>query len=287
MEAFFGLDHAGAGARGAIPVLTEALDSRDDFTRNSAADSLAHLGANAKATIPVLIAELNIKPLGVIQACEDLALYGKDAAPAVPALRETMKDSDFIVRASAAQALCRIGGPEKEAAVDVLVKAFATPAFHRHELLVAGMLCSVDPSNPKAVEALRAALSDPAPSVRVPALIGCDEAGPGAKDLLPMLEQVMDSEVGGVRLEAARAVWKVGGRPEKAVAALVDCLKDPTYAGLRSRAAGNLGAIGADAKAAAEVLREALKDRDQYVRFAAAEALRKIDPDAADKAGIP
>jgi HEAT repeat protein len=48
---------------------------------------------------------------------------------------------------------------------------------------------------------------------------------------------------------------------------------DATY---RASFAQALGAIGPDAKAAVPALREGLKDKDEKVRTAAAEALKKI-----------
>ena len=134
---------------------------------------------------------------------------------------------------------------------------------------------------------LRAALSDPDPAVRAGAYLACGEAGPSVKGLLPLLERALTDETEFLRLDAATAVWKVGGRPEKPVAALVDGLKDPTYALVRSQAATRSGAMGADAKAAVPALLGVLKERTSLVRFAAAEALPKVDPEAAAKANIP
>ncbi len=56
---------------------------------------------------------------------------------------------------------------------------------------------------------------------------------------------------------------------------------------VRRRAAEVLGSLGAEAKAAAPALAETVKDPDEAVRRAAGEALKKIDPDAAKKAGVP
>ena len=55
---------------------------------------------------------------------------------------------------------------------------------------------------------------------------------------------------------------------------------------VRRWCAESLGVFRADAKAAFDDLVRALKDEDATVRKAAAEALKKIDPEAAAKAGI-
>jgi HEAT repeat protein len=56
---------------------------------------------------------------------------------------------------------------------------------------------------------------------------------------------------------------------------------------VRQSAAWALGEIGAAAKPAVPALIEALKDEDRDVQFRAAEALKRIDPEAAHKAGVP
>ena len=67
----------------------------------------------------------------------------------------------------------------------------------------------------------------------------------------------------------------------------MEYLTDPSQAELRPRAASLLGQMGADANAAAPALREALKDRDLFVRRAAAGRLPKVDPEIAAKANVP
>jgi HEAT repeat protein len=68
------------------------------------------------------------------------------------------------------------------------------------------------------------------------------------------------------------------------VPALVEALKD-REARVREAAAGGLGAIGRPAKAAVPALLELRKDGDENVRAAAARAPKRIDPEAAKKAG--
>jgi len=48
----------------------------------------------------------------------------------------------------------------------------------------------------------------------------------------------------------------------------------------------SLGAYGWRARAAVPDLLQALKDRDEHVRAAAAQSLKMIDPTAAAKAGV-
>jgi hypothetical protein len=56
---------------------------------------------------------------------------------------------------------------------------------------------------------------------------------------------------------------------------------------VRAFAANGLGLIGLAAKDVVPSLLECLEDKNQEVRGAAAEALRKIDPELANKMGVP
>jgi len=148
----------------------------------------------------------------------------------------------------------------------------------------------MDPSNPKAVAVLKEGLLDTDSNTRMAALVGCAGAGAGCRELLPVLEQTLEDETEVGRVQAATAVWKVGGTDQaiaKAVAALVGSLKEPTYATVRWQAAEHLGDMGPLAGTAVPALRAALKDRSSVVRFSAANALRKVDPQAAANAGVP
>jgi HEAT repeat protein len=65
----------------------------------------------------------------------------------------------------------------------------------------------------------------------------------------------------------------------------MEALKDPDIR-VRAAAANGLAAIGPGAQAATRALVEALKTQNEEVHLAAAEALKKINPEAAKKAGI-
>lgn len=59
----------------------------------------------------------------------------------------------------------------------------------------------------------------------------------------------------------------------------IEILQKPVehdYLAVRRGAAESLGKIGPDAKAAVPALRKALRDADEFVRSAAAEALAKV-----------
>jgi len=87
-----------------------------------------------------------------------------------------------------------------------------------------------------------------------------------------------------VRGNAAWALGEIHGQPESAVPALVGTLRDKDSL-VRTMAAGAVKKFGADARPAARALAELFDDPDEQVKDSAAQALRAIDPEAADKAG--
>src|SRR5205823_4902352 len=86
----------------------------------------------------------------------------------------------------------------------------------------------------------------------------------------------------GERQKAALALGKMGPKAKAAVPALIDALKDKKDR-VRRFSAKALGDVGPEAKAAVPALIEAL--RDDQVRAMAGYALKRIDPEAAKKAG--
>jgi HEAT repeat protein len=90
----------------------------------------------------------------------------------------------------------------------------------------------------------------------------------------------------GVRSEAAQALGHVHKRLDAVLPALLKNLKDPD-ASVRLGTADALGLLGPDAKSAVPALLEVWRsDPDRTVSPFAAFALKKIDPEAAAKAGV-
>jgi HEAT repeat protein len=86
---------------------------------------------------------------------------------------------------------------------------------------------------------------------------------------------------------ASVALVSIDPEAAKAVLpALGDRLNHSPFPDVRCRAAEALGRMGARAREATPALLEALESEFAEVRSLAAEALRKVDPEAARKAGI-
>jgi HEAT repeat protein len=248
-----------------------------------------------------------------LSAANALGSRGSSAALAAERLGETLKDADPAVRLAAAQALGRIG-PTAHVAYAALVRALgdsdaAVSKAARESLDKVGRPFRED------IPKLSAALKDPNPAVRTFALQTLLGMELDVKTAAPLYAALLKDEDRNLRLEAARALGKVGpkGR-DAAFAALLEAQKDrdpevskaaaealatmgPGGAGdvpalraalkekaapaeVRARAASSLGALGAGARDAVPDLAEALRSPDATVRRAAAAALNQIGPDA-------
>jgi hypothetical protein len=108
--------------------------------------------------------------------------------------------------------------------------------------------------------------------------------GPNTKAAIPPLAKALKDEAVQVRAGATAALYWIAPAAEAAIPALREALRD-TDRRVRRLSSLALARIGPEARPAVPVLIEALKDRDDRVRAAAA-ALKKIDPEAAKKAGI-
>jgi hypothetical protein len=130
------------------------------------------------------------------------------------------------------------------------------------------------------------------------ALFALSSLGPAAKAALPeMIKCLKDPDL-AIRGEAATGLGEIHQEPERSVRILIDFIEKNHIDFIEkyhteeinwfpsSLAIKSLGKFGAQAKPAVPMLIGLLKDSQQYIREAATNALRDIDPDAAAKAGV-
>jgi HEAT repeat protein len=317
-EAAAAIGNVGPSAKDAVPSLLEFVGP-GEFGNRSVARALGQIGPAAGAAIPklkeVLSRDYGAKgPNGQnveiehtaharIQAA--LALWRIDRqATAIPILSAMVEDKEerfrgnlFHVRAFAAWAIGEIG-PEAAATVPVLTKLLEDDN-DSVQTAAAFALGRMGPKAASAVPALAATLTSGKWSGETVEALG--RIGPAARSAMPAL--IALSKKGYPGLTIGEAMWLVGGRADLAVPALVGALQaDRAGAGsstviggyreivagarMRKRAADALARMGPAAKPAVPALTVALADQFLTVRQAAAEALKKIDPEAATKAGI-
>jgi HEAT repeat protein len=236
----------------AMPALVAALDSPDEEIRAAAAFALGQLARSptvrasphAAQAVRALVARLK-DPDPSTRSMTGTALAAFKSPLALPALLEAIKAKDWDTRADAALALGGLTGDPQ--------------------------------SSPAAASALIGALKDEHPWVRWVAVRTLKVFGPGAKDAVPRLIEMLDD----------RASTEISLPPPKRPLndeqkAMLNMLKSVMKGGqVRDAVAATLGKIGPDAHAAVPVLIEELKQNDRN----AIKALGDIGPDGA--AAVP
>jgi HEAT repeat protein len=109
--------------------------------------------------------------------------------------------------------------------------------------------------------------------------------GPAAAKAIPTLLGGTTNTYRGTRCDAIFALGKIHAEPELVVPALTKFLKDPDRE-VRASTISSLELFGSDAKPAVSALVQSLNDQNGLVRKLAKSALKKIDPEAAAKAGL-
>ncbi len=109
------------------------------------------------------------------------------------------------------------------------------------------------------------------------------EFGPAAKAAVPALIEALKGKDSRLHEAAIQSLGKIRSEPEKVIPLLIPYLEDDN---LDVAAAKSLSEFGSLAKPAVPKLLPLLHAKDDDDRAAARDALLKIDPDAAAKAGI-
>jgi HEAT repeat protein len=203
-----------------VPVLAERLRSPDADVRRGAAKELYDLGPEAKPAVPDLARALKDSDLFVRRfAAQALGEIGPDARQALPALKAALSDSKKEVVEAAATALGKLGAGGIATLTDVI-------------------------KDKKQDVDLRKA-----------AITALGTAGPGAKDAVPVLVDVLKDGM--------------GKKPKKK--------KEPAGTDLRVEAAVALGDIGPDAKDAVPALQDLAGAKGKSpLKSAARDALKSI-----------
>src|SRR5205823_4227922 len=147
-------------------------------------------------------------------------------------------------------------------------------------LAAAAALGDIGPAARDAIPALAEAMKkDTELQVREEAALALGGSGQAAA--VPPLIDVLNGDDEDVRRLAALALGEIGPAARPAIPSLIKALRADKDYRVRFHAAEALGRMGPEAKVAIPALREALKDDRPEVSNAAAETLKKIDPEAA------
>lgn len=275
--------------KAAVPHLVAALKSSREYQRQGAAEALGDIGPDARDAADELLRVLKEDPNLTVRAAAGLALgqVAPARTEAVAPLLVLLKDPKFDVRVRACQAVGRFGKSARDAR-ETLVE-LATHERHRVGLRTPALRSLIGIGAEEAVAALGRHLRRPENYEVSPTedfeLIR--DLGPRAKPLTEPLRDLLGSRIMHVRIRAARALAHVNPAHLNEVIEVLEPELHHSYWGNRFSAARALEDIGPPAKAAVGVLTKLLKDEHLWVREAAADALKQIDPDAAKAAGVP
>jgi HEAT repeat protein len=218
----------------------------------------------------------------------DRCLAFAEALPAAVAqLATAASESDKRVRAKALRALSAFGRQGRAIQGHIRTAVKGASLWDEDEALrsaAAEALIETTPSSRPPIADLLQALNDPEAPIRFSAAQALGERGAETLPAVGMLLQKAVSDPdGGVRLEAAMALYKIDGREDKILPVLIRALRDPDEV-RRWIAADCLGEIGPPAREALPTLRELLQHefKSSLIRKGVALAVQKIEgPQAA------
>jgi HEAT repeat protein len=275
-------------ARAEIDALIEAL--RDEPLRRPALEALVQLG---KPAVPALAAALMDEEvrLDAAQALRRIDLQvaaraGVDrTTPAdLPALIRTLTNRARSAEARRAAAV-ELGQLADAAvpAIPALMDMLGDAVVHQHAAQALGRI------GKPAVPTLVARLRDADVRVRESAAVALARMSPGAREAEPALVEALQDRDREVRRAAALALETIGPEKTRAVPALIRVLQSEDAEPVRQAAIKALVRAEPEARdMVVAVLLEAVKDQRNYgVKMLAEWGLKKVDPIAAAKAGVP
>ncbi len=230
------------------PALVAALKDADPSVVGSALDALASIGPKIVDRVANALQEPELRHY----ATRLLFRMGPEAAPAVPALVEALKQEaatpdDVAFRVEVQLALAAIG-TEAAPAVPELVKSLASD-----DREIRGTACyalgKIGPDASAALAELEQRVQDLGIGEKLPLLWAMLKIRPGdatiADMAAPGLIQALDHEDPVVRAEAAAALGGLGDRARSAITRLQQLLQDRDAA-VRSAAENALKGLGAE-----------------------------------------
>ncbi len=250
--------------------LIDGLKSSNEMARLKTIDELGSRGEVATDAVAPLTALLQDKSAAVrAHAVSSLGTIGGPAKAAVPAIAELLKDPDATVRRQIVKAIQAIHpGPEVTVPLCVKLLEESDPTIR------ARVLNAIADAGVKAVPGLIAALKNEQATYW--ALIVLREIGPEAKEAVPALIEALKDSRPEIRREAVLTLGAMNEAAEAAIPAIAALLKDDHARTAATFVLGQLGKIPADAEAACKAN---AKDKDMLLATVSLWALARVHPD--------
>jgi HEAT repeat protein len=274
----------GTQAKEAVQPLIEALGDSDVVVRRYAAEDLAAFGPAATEALPYLESLLGEDEWTQVVGTEAILKIAPSRTEELcPVLVEALRSGSSRIRNRATQALGEVllaGGLAVSELIDAL--------DDEEEVVRTGAIWALGQMGPAArpaISALTAILQGNGMDgddllIRGMAASALGEIGPEAREAAPDLIECLDESGDGpaatrLRLQVARAIWRIEHEPGFLVSVGMEALGDPKWS-LRRLAAQWLGDLGPAAQAVIPCLERALQDEHPSVRRHAASSLERI-----------
>jgi HEAT repeat protein len=251
-------------------IVAEELKSDKEADRVKALDALGARGEKAAEAVGAIEALLKDKSAKVrAHAALALGAIGSAAKDSVPALAELLKDPDESVRRSVLRAVRSIH-PGPKVMIPLLVTLLENPDLNvRTRILTSVAECGVE-----AVPGLIAALKDDKSAFW--ALIILRDIGPAAKDAIPAIVEKLSDKKAEIRREAVLTLGVFGDAAISAIPKITALLGDENVGTAATFVLGELGQIPAAAEA---TVRANAKSADQLLSTASLWALARVHPE--------
>ncbi|MHB8519990.1 MAG: HEAT repeat domain-containing protein [Limisphaerales bacterium] len=286
------LYHIGYRTNEAVAVLAQVLSNKKSGFRSSAARYLSEMGPAAGQALPILLAAKDDSDKDVMHmvaralAAIDPKKYGRWHSEQ---LVQSLRDREPNERMFAAGELREMGAQAQEA-VPALVEQLDNRQTQDIWSVGRALVAIAPEENHVVVPKMIEYLKHPDSANRPMGAVVLAEIGPEAQPAVAVLSGLFHNKSYFMRQAAAYAVLRIESSDARLRKRALDVLLDslsinyPWYA--RRTGAVYLAEIGSSAQGAVPSLVRLLDDDNEEVAKAAGAALKKIDPEAAAKAGV-
>lgn len=260
-----------------ISPLLSALSSKDRHLRENAIWALRKF--EVKEAFPLFFEialrkdedpAVRISALGAFRSLDD-----QEFICFVSRFVEKLKDEKLDVRVCAATALGHLG-PRAASVVPDLISIAQNSTEDSHlRLMTLWALGKM--GEKKAVAPLRKILGEVQKNEYLCSMALSSLGGLGASEAIPDFIQKLDSPLSQVRAEAAEALGRL--KVQEAVSLLIEILAVEEDLLVKLKAISALGRIGLHSPMIEHLLREFLKDKNNFIRAQAAYALGQLEGD--------
>lgn len=269
----------GPTAAEAVDALLQALDDPQPDVREAATEALGAIGPAAKAALPRLWTQLKDEKQGWLAYVAGPALAQIAGPEIVPQLTELLGNPNPVLQSAAANGLHTLG-PAARGAMPTVVAGLApnySPQSHKAMIWV---IMAIGPEAKEAVPGLLPILDSDSFHMQYWAQRALAAIGPAAKPAVPKLIELLAKGVVSVRRHSAIALGAIGpGIGPEGLQALERALDDPQQP-VREDAVIALGKLGDFAQPAVPAIQRALDKHRIAALVPAARSLWQLTHDA-------